>query len=410
MKISFKDIRPNPFRNLNSFPLDQQKVTELVSSIKATDAGFWDNVLVRKNGDFYELAYGHHRLEAARQAGLKEADFIVKKLTDDEMLKIMVLENRADLERTQVSILVEGVEALVNAIAAGTVAVKVDPKTSKDHIRNAPSFISGCSGDSPEHPYTIESVALFLNETEKRGDASKAVRYVVAALECAEKRIPGGLTQKEVEHTEVLSQLAERIKETGRLEKTRNEQKLRRERDEAALAEAAERTRKLEARRKEIDLKAKQDQKERDARIREEAEKLRIAQEDEDREKAKQAKARMEVERKQAAERQLEFEVKRAELDAKVEARKKEETERRRKIEDAETKRKGPVIVVEEKPVIYATDVLRHVHNAVENLRSALEKSRAIKTDDLLTLRRIKGEAEEAQKLSSRIFMKFQKA
>ena len=99
MKIALKDIKPNPYRNLERYPLDQPHVDELVASIKATEAGFWDNVLVRKVGDKYELAYGHHRLEAAKQAGLKEADFIVKKLSDEEMLKIMYLENKQDRVR-----------------------------------------------------------------------------------------------------------------------------------------------------------------------------------------------------------------------------------------------------------------------------------------------------------------------
>lgn len=411
MKISLKDIRPNPFRNLEAYPLNQQKVSELVASIEATDAGFWDNVLVRKNGAGYELAYGHHRLEAAKQAGLKEADFIVKKLTDEEMLKIMVLENRSDLDRTQISVLVEGVTALVAAIAAGTVKIEVPKDTKSAALRYAPSFLIGPSRESRERCYTIDSLAFFLNATRKNSTrANDAISTIVNALERAEKKIPGGLTRAKIAVTHTLDELEQLIKATNELEAGNERRRLARERDAEALAKAAERVKEAEARREEANQKAKQDQKEREARIAEEAEKIRIAQEDEDREKAKQAKARMVEEQRRAEERRVEFEAKRAELDAKVEARKKEEAERRRKIDLAETERKGPVVIVEENPVYSANDVLRHVHNAVENLRTAIEKSKAVKTDDLLALRRIKSEAEEGYKLCSKIVMKYQKA
>src|ERR1035438_9159850 len=93
MILKLKDILPNPNRDLKANPLDPAKIAELVASINTT--GFWDNVVVRKNAaGKYELAYGHHRLAAAIEAGITEADFIVKSFDDELMIKVMDNENR----------------------------------------------------------------------------------------------------------------------------------------------------------------------------------------------------------------------------------------------------------------------------------------------------------------------------
>lgn len=58
-----------------------EKVNSLVKSIKQT--GFWDNILARKNkAGKYEIAYGHHRLQALKKALGKSAvvDIPVKKM------------------------------------------------------------------------------------------------------------------------------------------------------------------------------------------------------------------------------------------------------------------------------------------------------------------------------------------
>ena len=52
----------------------------------------------------------------------------------------MLLENDHDHDRTQVSVLVESVRALVNAIAAGTIEVDLAKDVRKTLLRYAPSF------------------------------------------------------------------------------------------------------------------------------------------------------------------------------------------------------------------------------------------------------------------------------
>lgn len=418
MKIALKDIKPNPHRNLAVYPLNQQKVQELVASINATEAGFWDNVLVRRVGDKYELAYGHHRLEAAKQAGLREADFIVKKLSDAEMLKIMTLENAGDLQRTKISMLLESVEAAVKAIAAGTIEVELAKDTRKDLLRYAPSFTAGepSPGDG-ERPYTTQAIALVLGEAKKSGKTSDTLAAIVDALELVERRdgfdrvggskIP---THTQLEAIETLDEL-QYVVRVGKAEiEARERAAINQRREAEALAKAEARRKEAETRRQEAEAKNTAEQARRQEKIREEAKALRIAQEDQDREAAKKHREYISEQEKLAKERQKDFERKRAELDKQVEMRKQREEQKRADIEERSQQVVEPKIAVEEKPTVDAREVLRDLQRAVDALQSALEKSRAIKQDDPLTLKRIKTSAEEASRLSNRILVKFNKA
>ena len=109
MKLQIKQINPNPYRDMDRLPISTIKVEQLVGSIEQT--GFWDNILARpKPGekDVYELAYGHHRLEALKQAGYTEIDIPVKDLDDSTMIQIMLNENMQEWNIT-ISVINESV-------------------------------------------------------------------------------------------------------------------------------------------------------------------------------------------------------------------------------------------------------------------------------------------------------------
>jgi len=93
MKVQIKDLKPNPYRDMKNYPINEEKVQSLINSINQT--GFWDNILGRKNNDHIEIAYGHHRLVALQRI-LKPEDFVdipVRDLDDSMMIKIMANEN-----------------------------------------------------------------------------------------------------------------------------------------------------------------------------------------------------------------------------------------------------------------------------------------------------------------------------
>ena len=95
MKVNTKDLAPNPFRDIKNYPINREKLENLKHSISET--GFWDNILARKPSyaNYYEIAYGHHRLEALRELFPKgiDVEIPVKDLSDSLMLKIMANEN-----------------------------------------------------------------------------------------------------------------------------------------------------------------------------------------------------------------------------------------------------------------------------------------------------------------------------
>jgi hypothetical protein len=110
MKIDLSRIYPNPHRDLARNPVNQDQVQAVAESIQRT--GFWDNVVVREANDSYELAYGHNRYAALQQIGITEADFIVKPLSDYDMLSAMIDEN-ATQQKITPKIVFENVDAAI---------------------------------------------------------------------------------------------------------------------------------------------------------------------------------------------------------------------------------------------------------------------------------------------------------
>lgn len=93
VRVKLRDIQSNPYRDLTIYPILEDKVARLIESIKKT--GVWENVIGRRKGKKVEIAYGHHRLEATLR--LFERDdtipIIIKDLSDDDMLDMMIREN-----------------------------------------------------------------------------------------------------------------------------------------------------------------------------------------------------------------------------------------------------------------------------------------------------------------------------
>src|SRR5262245_53893149 len=92
--VRIKDLRPNPFRNLEDYPIHREKVDALKESIASTE--FWGTICGRPaGGDAVEIAFGHHRLAALKElmGGTDGVEIIVRKYTNEQMLKMMAREN-----------------------------------------------------------------------------------------------------------------------------------------------------------------------------------------------------------------------------------------------------------------------------------------------------------------------------
>lgn len=113
--VPLEDIDNNPHRHLKKYPYVEAKVESLMRSFK--DVGMWDGVLGRKVGNRVQIAFGHHRLEAARRLNLKNVGVIIYKLDDGEMLKFMGRENGEDYN-SDFMVMLETWEAAVEYLAA----------------------------------------------------------------------------------------------------------------------------------------------------------------------------------------------------------------------------------------------------------------------------------------------------
>ena len=95
MKIAIKDLEPNPFKNLEKYPIDKERVAKLKGSIEGLK--FWKGLVCRphptKEGK-YQLAFGHHRIEVMKELGHTTISMTVLNYNDDEMLLAMAEENR----------------------------------------------------------------------------------------------------------------------------------------------------------------------------------------------------------------------------------------------------------------------------------------------------------------------------
>jgi hypothetical protein len=107
MIVKIKDIRPNPYRNLEKYPLKREKIDYLKESIRETF--FWKHITAREKNGFYELACGHHRIEALRELGIKEIDIPIEDISDEWMLLMMIRENSTQ-ETQDTDTIVMGVE------------------------------------------------------------------------------------------------------------------------------------------------------------------------------------------------------------------------------------------------------------------------------------------------------------
>lgn len=87
-----------PFKNHPFKVLDDEKMQDLVSSIKQN--GILTPVLVRSIGEnHYEMISGHRRMHAAKLAGLELIPAFVRELSDDDATIVMV---DANLQREEI--------------------------------------------------------------------------------------------------------------------------------------------------------------------------------------------------------------------------------------------------------------------------------------------------------------------
>ena len=87
--VKVEDLEPSKYQPRKEF--NQEALDALVNSIK--EKGVLQPLLVRKNGEKYEIIAGERRWRASKIAGLNEVPVIEKELDNQEVLEVALIEN-----------------------------------------------------------------------------------------------------------------------------------------------------------------------------------------------------------------------------------------------------------------------------------------------------------------------------
>lgn len=89
VKLGINQIEPNREQPRKKF--DEESLEELADSIR--QFGVLQPLIVQERKDYYEIIAGERRWRAAKLAGLKELPVIIKKMSDQEIVEISLIEN-----------------------------------------------------------------------------------------------------------------------------------------------------------------------------------------------------------------------------------------------------------------------------------------------------------------------------
>ncbi len=101
VQLPIAAIDPNPLQPRTVFQAD--RLQELADSIRAN--GIIQPLVVRRQGDRFQLVAGERRWRASKLAGLTDVPAVVRNITDEHLLEITLVENiqREDLNAIEVA-------------------------------------------------------------------------------------------------------------------------------------------------------------------------------------------------------------------------------------------------------------------------------------------------------------------
>jgi ParB-like chromosome segregation protein Spo0J len=128
--VPLADVLPNPYRKIKHYPLSEEKLDKLIQSFDTS--GFWDGSIQGRPSDDgkIEIAFGHHRIEAARRRKLDAVGIVVAKRSNADMLRMMADENAAEFQH-DAWIGVETIAAVVDAYDRGDIELDAVEKEDK---------------------------------------------------------------------------------------------------------------------------------------------------------------------------------------------------------------------------------------------------------------------------------------
>lgn len=125
LMIPIDAIDANPLQPRRVF--EEARLAELAQSIRAN--GIVQPIVVRRNGDRYQLVAGERRWRAARLAELQQVPVVVRHIPDERLLEITLIENiqREDLNAIETAVAFERLGQELNLTAE-----RIGERTGKD--------------------------------------------------------------------------------------------------------------------------------------------------------------------------------------------------------------------------------------------------------------------------------------
>jgi ParB-like chromosome segregation protein Spo0J len=168
-----QELLPNPYRDLSRYVLRRDKIEALRESYRKS--GHWHGSIQArpslKQLGRYEIAFGHHRVEAACLENLKEIGVVVAPRTNEDMLRMMADENSTEYQH-DARVGIETIRAVVEAYGRGEIELEPPPTTPKGS--HAGAQIYNLQGGKL---YSLATVARFLGWVKPSdGQAKMACR------------------------------------------------------------------------------------------------------------------------------------------------------------------------------------------------------------------------------------------
>ena len=182
--LPIEHLVPNLNQPRKDFSTDE--LNSLASSIEET--GIIQPILVRKNNDIYEIVAGERRWRAAQIAKIHEVPVLIKELTDEEVVKISIIENiqRVDLNPIEEA---NSYKQLIQDFGYTQEKVSASLGKSRSYIANSLRLLS-----------LPESIIIFLKEGKLTSGHARALIGVKNSEFLARKIIKESLSVRDIEN------------------------------------------------------------------------------------------------------------------------------------------------------------------------------------------------------------------
>ena len=182
--LPIEHLVPNMNQPRKHFSTDE--LNSLASSIGET--GIIQPILVRKKNDVYEIVAGERRWRAAQIAKIHEVPVLVKELTDEEVVKISIIENiqRVDLNPIEEA---NSYKQLIQDFGYTQEKVSASLGKSRSYIANSLRLLS-----------LPESIIMYLKEGKLTSGHARALVGVKNSEFLARKIIEESLSVRDIEN------------------------------------------------------------------------------------------------------------------------------------------------------------------------------------------------------------------